>query len=287
MGVVRLEVSGPTSTCRRRGPRHERRAAPGPQRGRDAHLVPRALNAIGQRAARDGAGLSLQQIFGWCSPRRLGDGRAVAGRPDDRQPARDPHGAERVRGLLATRADEGRRWIPARSRLRPTRCAGSRTSRRSASRSAESARWSRAEARPGAARHPRDGCRDAGELRHRHDRGVPAVIRRRQTAGPLRHRRRRRVRSSRRAPARTPAMAVGAGIGTRRVHRATSSEAATSLRRNSPLAGGPGHRPSGQVGGRGAGGRHVAALAGRAHFYEGHRLDTVDLRDARPGACSA
>ena len=50
-------------------------------------------------------GLSLQQIFGWVfAPVAWSDGRAVAGRADDRQPARHAHGAQRVRRLLAARA---------------------------------------------------------------------------------------------------------------------------------------------------------------------------------------
>ena len=72
---------------------------------------------------------------------RLGDGRAVARRADDRQPARHAHGAERVRRLLAARAAQGDRSIRGRSRSPPSRCAASPTSARSASRSAASARW--------------------------------------------------------------------------------------------------------------------------------------------------
>ena len=47
------------------------------------------------------------------------------------------------------------------------------------------------------------------------------------------------------------------------------------LRRHSALAGGERHRPRGTPGRRHAGGKRVAALSGRAHFYEGHDLRTV------------
>ena len=86
-------------------------------------------------------GLSLQQIFGWVfAPIAWSMGVPWRGRAGDRQPARDAHGAQRVRGLLAARPAEGRRSIPARSPSRRSRCAASRTSARSASRSAASAR---------------------------------------------------------------------------------------------------------------------------------------------------
>ena len=74
---------------------------------------------------------------------RLVDGRAVARRADDRQSARHAHGAERVRRVLAARPVEGERSTRSRSRSPPTRCAASRISARSASRSAASARWRR------------------------------------------------------------------------------------------------------------------------------------------------
>ena len=71
---------------------------------------------------------------------RLGDGRAVEGRLDGRQPARHAHGAQRVRRLRQARAAAGDRSIRSRSPSRRSRCAASPTSARSASRSAASAR---------------------------------------------------------------------------------------------------------------------------------------------------
>ena len=85
---------------------------------------------------------SLQMVLrlGVCAG-RLEPGRAVEGRGHDRQPARHAHGAERVHRVRAAGSDERRRSIRGRSRSRRSRCAASRTSRRSAFRSAASARW--------------------------------------------------------------------------------------------------------------------------------------------------
>src|SRR5207237_4654563 len=86
-------------------PRYRRRTGAGAQRGRDADLVSRAHRAP-ERAPRPRASQPAADFrLGLCAG-RLGDGGAVARRADDRQPARHSDGAQRVRRLFATRADE-------------------------------------------------------------------------------------------------------------------------------------------------------------------------------------
>ena len=139
----------------RRGGAGDRRGpAPGAERG--AMLISfLCAGRAGATRMLGLAGLSLQQILGLgVRAGGVGDGRAVARRGDDRQPARHAHGAQRVRGLLAARARSRRRSTRIPSPSRPSRCAGSRISAPSASRSAASAR-----SRPtGGTTWPASGC---------------------------------------------------------------------------------------------------------------------------------
>ena len=100
MGSVTLKVeTDRRQRHRRRRSRHTRRTAPGAERRCDADLVPRAHRAVecdsrtravaGRRLPEPGADLRV----GVCAD-RVGDGCALEGRPDDRQPAWHPHGAQ-------------------------------------------------------------------------------------------------------------------------------------------------------------------------------------------------
>ena len=144
MGTVRAaRSSGPTSTSSTRRAAAPAKACAGAERRRDADFVPRAGRA-GQRHPRPRRTSSLQQIFGWVfAPVAWSMGVPWRDAPVDRQPARHAHGAERVRRVLAARPAQGKRSTRGRSRSPPSRCAGSRTSARSGSRSAASARWRR------------------------------------------------------------------------------------------------------------------------------------------------
>ena len=123
-------------------------------------------------------GLSLQQIFGWVfAPLAWSMGVTWAGRAARRQPAGHTHGAQRVRGVLAARAAEGFAG-PALlydCHLRVVRVREFQLDRHS------DRRHRRAGAQPAArsrrARAAGDVRRHAGQLRHRHDCGIPALSR--------------------------------------------------------------------------------------------------------------
>ena len=122
-------------------------------------LIALVNSILGFAASEPGADFRLGVRAGG-----VGDGRAVAGRADDRQPARDAHGAERVRRLLAAGADEGdaRSQVVHDRDLRAVRLRQLQLDRHPDRRH----RRARPEPppRPGAPRAARDVRRDAGQL---------------------------------------------------------------------------------------------------------------------------
>ena len=105
----------------------------------------------------------------------LEHGCAVAGRVHGRQPARDAHGAERVRRLLAARAPEGsaRSAVVHHCHLRAVRLCELQFDRHSDRR--HRCVGPEPSSRLGAARDPGDDCGYPGQFRHGDDRGFPSV----------------------------------------------------------------------------------------------------------------
>ena len=125
--------------------------------------------------------------------------------------------------------------------------------------------------RPGAARPARDARRHAGQLHDRDDRGVPAVTR----SDAYYDRRRAGRRAVLRAAARRRRCRRRdrARLGPRRLRRparATPCRCRTASMPHWPASASsatPASWSSGTLAGK-----RVAALAGRAHFYEGHTI---------------
>ena len=228
-------------------------------RGFRVHLPRHRLAGEPQHAADPGLAVLA---------RRLGDGRAVAGCGDHRQPARHAHGAQRVRGLLAARAAQGvaRSEFLHHRDVRPVRVRELQLHRHSDRRH----RGARAEqaSRPGAAWHAGHAGGHAGQLHDGDDCGVPAMsdeYARVQAAAVF-------VRE--RIPA-APEMAIvlGSGLGDFASHVGDAIVM--------PYESIPGWPPARVIGHAGklvvgsVRGKAVAVLSGRAHFYEGHPMANV------------
>ena len=268
-----------------------------------------ALVALRQRAARrrgghlgDRCDLSLQQILGWVfAPVAWAMG----------VPWKD---AQIIGNLLGTRMvlnefvaySELGKYAGRRRCTRPGRCSADRSEvvhdrdvravrlrelqldrhpdRRHRRAGAEPA------ARPGAPRLARDARRHAGELHDGDDCGVPAVTATdydSARAGGGRRFDQREARVARPVPCPTWRSCSGSGLG-------DFAQPRRRRRRVIPYERHPGLAavdassvtPASWCRARCAG-SSVAVLSGRAHFYEGHALPTVRVRDPRARPCSA
>ena len=252
MGTVKLQVeTTDVNVIDAAGRGTGEGAAPRAQRRRDADLVSRARRA-GQRAARAArrqhrrsrAGrerwlgttlehLSLQMMLGWVfAPVAWAIGVPWHDADDDRQPARHAHGAQRVRRLFAARALKAsldpRSFTIATFAL----CGFANFVDRHPDRRHRRA-GADAPPRSGAARHPRDDCRHARQLRHRDDCGVTAVTDATATtiASP-----KRRPTSAARVRRQGAGDRGGARLGPRRLRRHAGGRGVDAVRRHSALA---------------------------------------------------
>ena len=223
------------------------------------------INALA-RAGRSQPSADLR--LGVCAD-RVEHGRAVARCADHRQSARHADGAQRVRRLFTARADEGN----ARSALvhdcdvRTLRICELQLDWHS-DRRHRRARTDEA-SRSGAARLSRDARRHAGEFRDRDDRRVSVM----SDQYALAHRAAEFLRG-RVTEIPTVAIVLGSGLGgftpslSRTVSRSPTATSRIGPRPPSSVM--PGKLVVGSIGGR-----RVAALSGRAHFYEGHPMSVV------------
>ena len=213
---------------------------------------------------------NLQTVLGWIfRPIAWAMGVPWHDSGVDRQPARHPHGAERVHRLRAARAAEGAAG-PALVHDRVVRAGGLRQLQlgRHPARRHRRAR-PRAQARPRAAGPPRHAGRHARQLPLRHDRGHPAVTASGtaawaamadEAAAALREH----------LGGRTPSVAIVLGSGLGQFAERLTDAVRVPYHRipHFPSPTVIGH--SGELVAGTLAGRSVLVQSGRFHMYEGH-----------------